>query len=1350
MSDEKRTPDELQLSSRSFERRAFLKVLGAAFSTAILPEVLSACADAAAVPTSVSEVAALTARQTIAVVRPEDHLVLNIGLVNLKRSITGTLVKLTASLPAFLIVDFPPQAIVEDAAAGAGVPTDFYASSWLSGSSRLIFSLPDAYVPVPFSLSAILGVCGTSSLVVSDPMKTSIAAPVSPAIDPAASILVDAKLANLAAGVDPAAAARKMAFDQTLSFVQPLLQAYPGLTGDPPGISDGSVSLVELPYRLQLSPNGVAGWSHANDPVQGASGAFEIWHTTLGVRSAAANVAGAVDERNALLRTARALATRDATSGVAWDPQRPGAPVTLQNPTITGDQRKRIVKLSSQDAGASAVQIHRMMLSSLGGHLDARGDFVDPQHVVDGWIERMTGGRENYVEIASAGVLLPFGNAIRKFQITKRNEDPTKGPIGSLYAFDVFVIGNPITSYRPADYQASTRGKLVQWPFAMVELTQTQFIAQKSTAAAYRPLDMSGTPIAIPAVGYDQRGHAVHFFVPLYFVGPTALPLTSTSVSDYRGALGSDGITAPAPNNASVSLDVAMGGQRIAYAPSDKDDTTYATRALYFDLSPATGEAFPFVPIVTGAEIDVEALHSFTSASSIQVTYHARYASGAGLDTTSNKSQLLFSLVDAVKADFTNRPDGGTGFVAPNMRFNAISRTTGPTYDFTAPPLVSGALVGATSATTAAAGDGGFDPKSYLNLAAAELDKIKIFGVFRIIDIVKAVDPNEAANDVAGLAQEAEEAALKYAPKFVAEGLSEVEKIVSAVLRIKAKAELIWTNAQELLGADFVQAIAAGNAPPAVSGSLATAAGIADPQRQIVVAKLTDIVTKLKTFYTTLTATINHIHKLEIRDLAGMPAPQDGSIPELITNATALKDAVVDLADYGARAAVDAKAAIVAASNQIASQAPVSASPRLLTAAAGPSLKVTNSPLQIIPGLFAEFLSTLSSLTDVVGDVKNASAVKDRITHLFNDAKQAVAALRDMTVHVDWQPKIGSYFVPGTDWLVFRPASQHGLSLSLEARTKAKEGKPAGVDVNCRLDQFDLCLGPLDAEQNPLVAMQFDHISFVAKAGTKPDCDVKINGIKFGGPLSFLETLRKVIPLDGFSDPPYLNVDSKGIHAGFTLQIPNVAVGIFSIENIAFSAKLEVPFFTDGAASTLTFTFSFCDKDHPFLITVSMLGGGGYFVMSLSPHGIESLEASIAVGAQIAISLLDVAQGSVSIMVGITFTIKDVTDASGNALGKDISLTAFLRLHGQVDVLGIVSASIDLHVGMTYDITTKTMIAEGVIKVDVSLLFFSVHESFSFRKEFHACNNDPTLRELMPPNASNVSQFWNDYSNAFA
>ena len=163
--------------------------------------------------------------------------------------------------------------------------------------------------------------------------------------------------------------------------------------------------------------------------------------------------------------------------------------------------------------------------------------------------------------------------------------------------------------------------------------------------------------------------------------------------------------------------------------------------------------------------------------------------------------------------------------------------------------------------------------------------------------------------------------------------------------------------------------------------------------------------------------------------------------------------------------------------------------------------QVTNAALQVATGIQATFSKKLKQLTDVLKTVGD-------IAKLFHNAQQALDTLRDMTVKIEWQPKIGSYVLPDLNWTIFRPASQHALTLLLEARAKATPNKSAGVDISCRLDHFDLCLGPLDADQKPVVGLQFDHISFAMEAGKKPDVDVKINGIVFGGPLSWRPSER--------------------------------------------------------------------------------------------------------------------------------------------------------------------------------------------------------------------------------------------------
>ncbi len=68
------------------------------------------------------------------------------------------------------------------------------------------------------------------------------------------------------------------------------------------------------------------------------------------------------------------------------------------------------------------------------------------------------------------------------------------------------------------------------------------------------------------------------------------------------------------------------------------------------------------------------------------------------------------------------------------------------------------------------------------------------------------------------------------------------------------------------------------------------------------------------------------------------------------------------------------------------------------------------------------------------------------------------------------------------------------------------------------------------------------------------DVDVAVDDINFVGPLSLVETLRDLIPLDGFSDPPYLDITTEGIDASSEIALPSIAVGVLNIANLSLGA----------------------------------------------------------------------------------------------------------------------------------------------------------------------------------------------------
>ena len=180
------------------------------------------------------------------------------------------------------------------------------------------------------------------------------------------------------------------------------------------------------------------------------------------------------------------------------------------------------------------------------------------------------------------------------------------------------------------------------------------------------------------------------------------------------------------------------------------------------------------------------------------------------------------------------------------------------------------------------------------------------------------------------------------------------------------------------------------------------------------------------------------------------------------------------------------------------------------------------------------------------------------------------------------------------------------------------------------------------------------------------------DGLQFLGDLSFLNELRKIIPSDGFQDPPSLDVTPEGVTAGYSLAIPSIGIGVFSLENIKLSAALTLPFVPP---SPLRFRFAFSERESPFIITVSLLGGGGFFGIAVGPDGVEMLEASFEIGAQCSISVV-VASGSVHIMAGVYLKLDLASDQS--------QLTGYLRAGGSLDVLGLISASIEFYLGFTY------------------------------------------------------------------
>ncbi|MBA3746386.1 MAG: hypothetical protein H0W96_02705 [Solirubrobacterales bacterium] len=329
-------------------------------------------------------------------------------------------------------------------------------------------------------------------------------------------------------------------------------------------------------------------------------------------------------------------------------------------------------------------------------------------------------------------------------------------------------------------------------------------------------------------------------------------------------------------------------------------------------------------------------------------------------------------------------------------------------------------------------------------------------------------------------------------------------------------------------------------------------------------------------------------------------------------------------------------------------------------------------------------------------------------------------------VHLEWSPPLQPWPVGDPIFIPELKGRKGALILAVDVRGGAVA---PSAQVLAQLTDFSLQLIP----GAPLLNIGFERLMFKSTSGAKSEVDVVLADLEWQGVLGFVAKLKELIPLDGFSDPPSVEVDASGIQAGFSVGLPNLAIGVFNLSNLSLEASLEVPF----VGTSPMVGFSFCARERPFTLAVMMLGGGGFFGLQMNTQGLTLLEASIEFGAALALDF-GVASGSVSIMTGVYLRLE----------ADDGSLTGYLRIRGEVDVLGLISASIEMYMGLTYEFGSGKVIGRATITVEVEVLFFSGSVEISAERRFAGSNGDPTFEQALGPYADDGP--WAEYCQAFA
>jgi hypothetical protein len=263
------------------------------------------------------------------------------------------------------------------------------------------------------------------------------------------------------------------------------------------------------------------------------------------------------------------------------------------------------------------------------------------------------------------------------------------------------------------------------------------------------------------------------------------------------------------------------------------------------------------------------------------------------------------------------------------------------------------------------------------------------------------------------------------------------------------------------------------------------------------------------------------------------------------------------------------------------------------------------------------------------------------------------------------------------------------------------KGQPPTYNVSGSLTPFTINL----VGGNTFIVVPFKTLAFTAKSKSKTHVDVSVGTVTFAGALSFVNSLEQFLHDIGNSGLS-IDVTPTEVGASMSLSLPAVEVGVFSLSGISFSSALTIPFLGDPAL----LTFGFASQDNPFILTVCMFGGGGFLSLGLGFAGVQSVQASFEFAGQFALDI-GVASGGVTIAAGVYYSY---------AVATGTTLTGFLRITGEVEVLGIISISAELDLTLTYVSDNGVSYIQGTatLKVSISICFFSVTIPLTVTKQF--------------------------------
>ena len=567
--------------------------------------------------------------------RPRDGLVLDLTFAGFVRSKQAGISYIgPASGGGRIVVAFPPQGIAETTVPSSVQGKWPPVAAVIAGGSVLVFDVPAATAPFPFTAHGVLAACANFRLV-------------------------------LAYGTDG------------------------GVVATPGQTATG----IEVPWRLVLSPGPTAAFAQTG-AIAEAAGRVALWHTRLGAGDAARKptpeMPAVADARLAV--SVRAIAALDPDNATSDTPMRDAGTLTARDrkelATLTAG-RALLVGDPYQPSPASA---RRLLLTPLGATLDLHGAWPErPAGItLEDWRHRAAVGRDSHVKTTRAGFLAPFGHRASLVTVSERvalDLDDGSGPVAPLLKREFIMVRDPVRAF-PEDKMANWR----TFPLADVELLTLITPDQGAAVPPFVPRTgpkQAGLPDPPPLLfellAHDRSGREIRFRMPLVFCEDGQF---TDLVQLYNDDPPVSGAFLPESGRMPV-----LGGQliRLAAPPlGGPDSVSLPVDAMEFALTTPglAGDRFPFSPTVASLRAELPGVQEFAGRRvASELTYAAPYTQSAQGDGfgASNRGEVVLAVSGVPESLFATgagKPHSDTteaagGLMTPTIAIHGLSRKLG-------------------------------------------------------------------------------------------------------------------------------------------------------------------------------------------------------------------------------------------------------------------------------------------------------------------------------------------------------------------------------------------------------------------------------------------------------------------------------------------------------------------------------------------------------------------------------------------------------------------------------------------------------------------------------------------------